>query len=142
MSEEWQECRFAGKPVQHIPVIGVLANPDREHTRPCPDVHGHEVCPKACATCPVPEEKRKADLWDKCVPALVEALRKALPIVECAESRNDILLKCTVLNGATKEQTRLRNKHLRGKRREAWRARKAIEAALALLPEATPCQPE
>ena len=71
---EWRECAFAGKPVQHIPVMGVLANPDREHTRPCPDVHGHEVCPKTCATCPVPEQKCKSDLWDKCGPALVEAV--------------------------------------------------------------------
>lgn len=73
---------------------------------------------------------------DGLVPALVEALEAALPIVECEETRQDILLKCTEMEGATEEQKRLREKHIRGKRREAWRARKAIEAALAALDKA------
>ena len=63
--------------------------------------------------------------------ALVDALEAALPIIECEEARHDILLKCTQVEGATDEEKRLREKHLRGKRREAYRARKAIEAALA-----------
>ena len=126
---EWRECKLAGDPWKP-PAMRDDEFPGDEF-RDChwlkrvvarsfsPESSIYEpwhVLPAQCARCPV--------------PALVEAVRAAQPIVECEEARHDILLKCTQVEGATEEEKRLREKHLRGKRREAYRARKAIEAAL------------
>jgi len=94
------------------------------------------IGPSICAECPVPDDRRDAKKWRECGAALVEAVRAAQPIVECEEARHDILLKCTQVEGATEEEKRLREKHLRGKRREAYRARKAIDAAFDALDRA------
>ena len=64
------------------------------------------------------------------VAKLVAALRACHKRVECDETGADILLKCTVVEGQSAEEAAERGKRLRKRRREAYRARKKIEAAL------------
>lgn len=130
---------------------------ERPEWRPCPEFASAElidakyracraipapdmilVRAETCAACPLPKDRPDAELWRACGEKLVEAAELALPILECEEARHDILLKCTKIEGATEQQHRDREKHLRGKRKEAHRARKAAEAALAAIEEAKP----
>jgi len=79
MAENWRECGFAGEPhkIRSEQIIHMNRARDgstwEETVRSCPLPHVEFVEPEDCVPCPVPEQKRKADLWDACGPALVEA---------------------------------------------------------------------
>jgi len=76
-----------------------------------------------CANCSVPERVIKSDLWDACGPALVEALRECIPILDaCA----------TIIESETDRHSDDQDGCQACKAREHTQT---LQAALALVPE-------
>jgi len=118
MTEGWRECPFATdiRERRFCPIRS-----ESSHSRA-------EITPEVCTTCPVPEQKRKADLWDKCGPALVKAVREL-------HKRAGAHLQTGWTPAAWHDQVVVVDAEIRG-------FYVLADAALALLPEETPCQPE
>ena len=80
MTENWRECGFAGDGVRNVSTARMCRlNATRNDNLPERYSWQGErmVSVTTCATCPVPERQRKADLWDASGENLVLAVRAA-----------------------------------------------------------------
>jgi len=106
----WRECESAG---------GIGRNPIVRYCRALRRRTGWVNC----NVCPIPEQKRKSDLWDKCGPALVEAVQAAKEFVNSDEAQAAFTLQ-GVHGGCVPW------------RKDGKLIGEILDAALALLPKA------